>query len=88
MMNSEDSTVFQNPQWEAARKALEAVSPQKKIEASSTDKADGNQGQEKAEKASQNDSTVNGKDLSPHDLYYQQFSQFKQRQAMMPNRPP
>ena len=87
-MSSDGSTVFENPQWEAARKALEAVSPQKKKESNSTDKANSNQGQENAEKPAQNDSTANGNEMSPHDLYYQQFSQFKQRQAMMMNRPP
>ena len=85
-MSSEGSTVFQNPQWEAARKALEAVSPQKqKKDTNDTEQTKSNQSQ--GNNASR-DSAMNGNDISPQELYYQHFQQFKQRQGMLPNRPP
>ena len=78
--------VFENPQWEAARKALEAVSPQKKkSDTSNSDQESVGQNQESPLR--QSDRPVNGKELSPQELYNKNFALYQQRPQMFPNRP-
>ena len=77
--------VFENPQWEAARKALEAVSPQKKRpEVGSSDQESMVQNQEGP---MQGEPPVNGQELSPQELYNKNLAMYKQRPQMFPNRP-
>ena len=84
-MSAAVPAVFDNPQWEAARKALEAVSPQKKkSDVSNVDQGSTIQNQESP---MQSDPPVNGKELSAQELYNQNFALYKQRPAMFPNRP-
>ncbi|XP_053393321.1 leukocyte receptor cluster member 8 homolog isoform X2 [Mercenaria mercenaria] len=72
--------VYDNPVWEKARKALEAVSPKKGQ----------NQQSDPVENCGGN--FMNGgmpprPEMSPQEMYYQQYNNFKQNQGM-PNRPP
>ncbi|XP_060591986.1 leukocyte receptor cluster member 8 homolog isoform X2 [Ruditapes philippinarum] len=82
MNEMENPTVFDNPIWETARKALEAVSPKK--------------GQNQQSDAMQNGgggNFLNGggmpprPEMSPQEMYYQQYNNFKQNQNMH-NQPP
>lgn len=80
MNETENPAVFDNPIWEKARKALEAVSPKKgQNQQPDTVKNGGN--------------FLNGggmpprPEMSPQEMYYQQYNNFKQNQNMH-NQPP
>lgn len=65
--------VFENPIWEKARKALEAVSPKKAVN-NSVDQQD-------------IVNNMQQQNMTPQEMYYHQLNQFKQNQAM-PQHPP
>ena len=78
MATASEPVVFDNPIWENARKALEAVSPKKQVKNNPTEKEE-----------PQNNGIGNGVapppgEMSPKDMYYTQFSNYKQHQNMMP----
>ena len=65
--------VYQNPMWENARKALEAVSPKKPANMLAEQQENNSNGQQQ--------------NMSPQEMYYQQLNNFKQNQGMG-QRPP
>jgi len=62
-MSVAQSQVFENPEWEKARKALEAVSPKK-----------GQQNNEQSEMKGE----FNNSNMTPQELYYQQLNNYQQ----------
>ncbi|KAL4240726.1 Leukocyte receptor cluster (LRC) member 8 [Mactra antiquata] len=75
--------VYENPMWENARKALEAVSPKK------GDNQPPESGGNMNGNFNQNGGMAQNITQSAQDLYYQHYNNYKQNQGNnMPNRPP
>lgn len=83
MNETGNQPVYDNPIWENARKALEAVSP-KKGQSQMSDSLENNAGNFPNH---MNGGMPPRPGMSPQEMYYQHYSNFKQNQGM-PNRPP
>ncbi|WAQ96773.1 LENG8-like protein [Mya arenaria] len=73
IMSEADNSVYENPMWENARKALEAVSPQK--------------GQNNHDQGDSSGNVMNNAStMSPQEMYYHQLNNYKQ--SFGPRPPP